>query len=446
MSLHPYNLGQKAEIVVEHFRQKTAVKIGGRAKAMVVTRSRLHAVRYKQAIDRYIAEKGYDIGAQPLRTLVAFSGTVEDDGVVFTEGGMNGFGEGQLPKQFAGDDYRVLVVAEKYQTGFDQPLLHTMYVDKKLAGVKAVQTLSRLNRMHPGKEDTFVLDFANTAEEITEAFRPFFEETFARPTDPNVLYNLEHQIRSAGVVDPAEMRVAVEALLSGQETKQNLVYANLGPAVARFEALAAEEQQAFRDALSSYVRAYVFLAQIMPWTEADLEELFLYGKLLLLDLPESDDEPMPLVSKSVQLTHLRTAVTSVTSDSSLSLNEGTDAPGEALPGGGKGRQVEAPKDRLSALIASLNDKFGLDLGEADRVWIDQQWAAVKSEPEMMLIALNNDKTQYAIALEQMAKDMLVERHEANGTLLFDYFFADAEFRRRLLGYLSGTYEEFRAEA
>ena len=445
VSLHPYNLGQKAEIIVEHFRQKTSGKIGGRAKAMVVTRSRLHAVRYKEAIDKYIKTKGYDTGAHPLRTLVAFSGTVTDPDhpeVLYTEAAMNGFGEGQLPKQFAGDDYQVLVVAEKYQTGFDQPLLHTMYVDKKLANVRAVQTLSRLNRMHPGKEDTFVLDFANSAEEIQDAFRPFFEETFAAPTDPNILYNLEHEVRSAGVVDPAEMRIAVESLLSGDAIKQNLVYANIGPAVNRFADLDGAAQEEFRSTLTSYVRAYVFLAQIMPWTEAGLEELFLYGKVLLLELPTPVGDPMPLLSKSVQLTHLRTAVTS---DESLSLDEGTDDAGEALPGGGMGKQAESPMDKLSALIESLNEKFGLNLGEADKVWMDQQWVAVKSDGVMREIALNNDKTQFKIALEHKAKDMIVERHEANG-MLFDTFFANPEFQSRLLEFLGGTYEEFRAGA
>jgi type I restriction enzyme R subunit len=178
VSLHPYQLEQKAEVIVEHFRQKTAGKINGRAKAMVVTRSRLHAVRTKQAIDAYIARKGYGQGDRPLRSLVAFSGTVTDPeapDLEFTEAGMNGFGEGQLPKRFREDDYQVLVVAEKYQTGFDEPLLHTMYVDKKLAGVKAVQTLSRLNRTHPQKDDAFVLDFVNEPEEILAAFDSYME-------------------------------------------------------------------------------------------------------------------------------------------------------------------------------------------------------------------------------------------------------------------------------
>src|SRR5699024_1721952 len=216
-SLHPYMMDAKAEVIVEHFRAKSAHKIDGRAKAMVVTRSRLHAVRTKEAIDAYIQRKGYDTGAHPLRALVAFSGTVTDPDapeIAYTEAMLNGFPETQLPKRFEEDAYQVLVVAEKYQTGFDQPLLHTMYVDKKLAGVKAVQTLSRLNRTHPAKDDTFVLDFANTAEEFQEAFEPFYEQSLAQPTDPNVLYTMEHDLMRAGVLSLYEMDAATSALLS----------------------------------------------------------------------------------------------------------------------------------------------------------------------------------------------------------------------------------------
>ena len=161
ISLHPHNIAQKTEVMIEHFHHFTRHRIGGRAKAMVVTSSRLHAVRYKQAFDKYIAEKGYN----GIRTLVAFSGTVQDPDIKdaeYTEVGMNkGIREKELADKFGTEEYHVLIVAEKYQTGFDQPLLHTMYVDKRLAGIQAVQTLSRLNRKHPGKDETFILDFVN---------------------------------------------------------------------------------------------------------------------------------------------------------------------------------------------------------------------------------------------------------------------------------------------
>ncbi|MCK4819207.1 type I restriction endonuclease subunit R, partial [bacterium] len=192
MSLHPHNIAQKTEVMVEHFRHFTRHRIGGKAKAMVVTSSRLHAVRYKEAFDKYIAEKGYT----GIHTLVAFSGIVQDPDVkdkTYTEVGMNlGIREKELPKQFATTEYQVLIVAEKYQTGFDQPLLHTMYVDKRLSGIQAVQTLSRLNRKCPGKEDTFVLDFYNDTKEILESFQPYYELTcIGENSDPRQLYDLQ---------------------------------------------------------------------------------------------------------------------------------------------------------------------------------------------------------------------------------------------------------------
>ena len=442
-SLHPHMMSAKAEVIVEHFRQKTAAKIDGRAKAMVVTRSRLHAVRTKQAIDEYLKRKGYDQGENPIRALVAFSGVVTDpdvDDVSWTEAGMNGFSESQLPKRFR-EDFQVLVVAEKYQTGFDEPLLHTMYVDKKLAGVKAVQTLSRLNRTAPGKDDTFVLDFANTAEEIQEAFRPFFEESFATPTDPNVLYTMEHDLWAAGVLSRPEVDACVAAVLSGDAAAQAEIYANLAPAVGRFLALDDDAAESFRTRLNSFVRAYAFVAQIMPWADTDLERLFVYGRLLLTELPAGDNDPMPQISKSVQLTHLRIAMTS---EASIELAQ-ADEPGVALPGEGKGAQQEPLLDKLSALINVMNEKFGADLGEADKVWVDQQWVVVKGDDVLRAVAENNDRSQYRLVLEEKIRDLVVERHSQNG-VLFDLFFASPDFQVTLLNYLVGTYDEFRQEA
>lgn len=186
LGLHPYNLAQKTEIIIEHFRSVTQHQIGGQAKAMLVTGSRLHAVRYYFEFKKYIKKMHYtDLGV-----LVAFSGMVKDGGQDYTEVGLNKFPESELPERFESGEYQVLLVAKKYQTGFDQPLLHTMYVDKKLSGVKAVQTLSRLNRTCVGKTDTFVLDFANTKEDILEAFQPFYQRAdIDDTTDPNLVYD-----------------------------------------------------------------------------------------------------------------------------------------------------------------------------------------------------------------------------------------------------------------
>ncbi len=412
---------------------------------MVVTRSRLHAVRTHAALTAYISKKGYDQGERPMRTLVAFSGSLIDpdapEAPPVTEAGINGFGEAQLPKRFRSDDYQVLVVAEKYQTGFDEPLLHTMYVDKKLSGVAAVQTLSRLNRTQPGKADTFILDFANSAEEIKASFEPFYEESFSTPTEPNVLYAMEHDLMAARVLSLPEMEATIGALLSGDASQQSVLYANLTPAIGRFVAFPEEDQDSFRRTLEHFCRAYAFIAQVMPWVDAALERLFLYGRLLLLELPPGENSPMPQISKSVQLSHLRIAVTS---DAAIELTA-SDEPGVALPGGGKGAVTEPLLDKLSALIAAMNDKYGADLGDADKVWVDQQWVVVKEDEEMREVAVNNDRSQFEMVLEQKVKDLLVDRHDKNG-VLFDLFFANPDFQVSLVRYLAGTYDEFRGEA
>ena len=232
--------------MVEHFRTFTKARIGGRAKAMVVTGSREHAVRYKQEFDKYIAEKGYT----DIKTLVAFSGTVElDTGDEYTEVGMNnGIRESQLPKEFDKDLYQVLIVAEKYQTGFDQPLLHTMYVDKRLDGVQAVQTLSRLNRTHAGKEDTFVLDFVNEAEDIREAFKPYYEvPVIDQQVEPHQLYAIQANLAAEQVYWANEVEEFAKVFFKPKQFQSQNDHATIhrilnGP-VERFEALDEEKQE-----------------------------------------------------------------------------------------------------------------------------------------------------------------------------------------------------------
>lgn len=420
VSLHPTNLSQKAEIIVEHFRAHTAKKIDGKAKAMVVTASRLHAVRYYEAISKYIAAKGYDKGNSPVKALVAFSGTVVDPDVPtveYTESKMNGFPEKELPERFE-DEYQVLVVAEKYQTGFDQPLLHTMYVDKKLDGVKAVQTLSRLNRSAQGKEDTFVLDFVNDAEDIQKAFAPFYNETVASPTDPNILYTLQRRIMDAHLVDPADIHRAVEAILVAGEKGNAQLSAATDPAYDLWEALDDEdEKEQFRTAVRDFVRTYSFLAQIVPFHDTDLEKLYYYCKFLATRLTR----PVGTVNidGAVVLTHLRTELIAEGEDVSLGKGDGESViPG---PGTGAGKQASAPEDHLSAIIAQLNERFGASLTDVDKVLIDQITAHFKGDAEVQLVATNNDLQQFGVYMGRRIDDGIVERHEANATIVQSYF-------------------------
>jgi type I restriction enzyme R subunit len=280
VSLHPTNLAQKAEIIVEHFRAHTAGKIGGRAKAMVVTRSRLHAVKYWQAITKYVADKGYDLGV-----LVAFSGSVIDPdlpNVEYREGMLNGFGEAALPKKFAGDEFQVLIVAEKYQTGFDQPLLHTMYVDKRLDGIKAVQTLSRLNRTYPGKEDTFVLDFANELDDIREAFRPYYAETAAAPDRPERALHVGARIRDAGVLDDEDVDRGVRGHPGRRHQRlRGELNAAITPAKLTGGRPWTRTTKSCSAPRCGTSRARTrSSSQIAQFTDAELEGLYFYGKYL----------------------------------------------------------------------------------------------------------------------------------------------------------------------
>ena len=420
VSLHPTNLSQKAEIIVEHFRAHTAKKIDGRAKAMVVTASRLHAVRYYEAICKYIAAQGYDKGDSPVKALVAFSGTVVDPDVPtmeYTEAKMNKFPEKELPERFE-DEYQVLVVAEKYQTGFDQPLLHTMYVDKKLDGVKAVQTLSRLNRAAQGKEDTFVLDFVNDAEDIQKAFAPFYNETVAAPTDPNIMYTLQRRIMDAHLIDTADIDRAVEAILVAGEKGNAQLSAATDPAYDLWNALDDdEEKEKFRTAVRDFVRTYSFLAQIVPFHDTDLEKLYYYCKFLATRLTR----PVGTVNidGAVVLTHLRTEL--IAEHENISLGKGDGATAVTGPGSGAGKQTKSPEDQLSAIIEQLNEKFGAALTDADKIFITQIAARLAAEPDAKTVANGNDLQQFGVYMRPRIDDGVIDSHEANGALLNMYF-------------------------
>jgi type I restriction enzyme R subunit len=284
---------QKNELYHEHFRSFSMHKIGGKAKAMVVTRSRLHAVRYKIAFDEYIRTKGY----KDMRTLVAFSGTVTEGDSSYTEVGMNnGLKEKELPNKFATPEYCVLIVAEKYQTGFDQPLLHTMYVDKRLSGIQAIQTLSRLNRTCQGKDDTFVLDFVNEPGEIQASFQPYYEKTIiGDEVDYRKLYELESKLGGYQVYSPEEVEEFCKYFFAGRDRQTVNDHAQLNRiidvAVQRYNAKSEDEKDDFRSTLIAYRNLYGFLAQIIPFYDSDLEKLYAYLRALRLNSPSETKTP-----------------------------------------------------------------------------------------------------------------------------------------------------------
>ncbi len=355
VSLHPYNLTQKTEVIIEHFRNNTMKKIKGRAKAMVVTSSRLHAKRYKEAFEKYLKEKGYkDIGV-----LVAFTGEVEDGGQKFSERNMNDLQGQDIRDLFDTDEYNVLLVAEKFQTGFDQPLLHTMYVDKKLSGLKAVQTLSRLNRIHRDKEDTFVLDFVNDPEVIKEAFSRYYEDA-AVPgqIDPNILYDLKSQMNAVDVYRWSEVEQFVEITLS--KKKQSQAHKILDQAVERFNHLDEEQQEEFRSNLISYLQAYGFLGQVLPYEDLELEKLYIYGRMLKCKLPREVGEGYDL-NDDIDLEYYRLTKTF---DGRITLDESKPLSAPGLNGAPGKDDEQAP---LSEVVKRFNERFGTEFSEGDKV-------------------------------------------------------------------------------
>lgn len=397
VSLHESNLGQKAEVIIEHFRKHVRYKIGGRAKAMVVTSSRLHAVRYHQALREYCNFKGYDIGV-----LVAFSGTVSDETGDHTESSCNRFPESQTTANFGTDEWHVLVVAEKYQTGFDQPLLYAMYVDKSLTGLAAVQTLSRLNRIHDNKDGTFVLDFRNDADDIRESFAPWYTATVAPPTDPNLLYDTRHQLDPFGVLWPDDIERTVALLVgAGRGNGHGRIHAALTPSIDRFHALSSDDQDAFRDALARFVRTYSFLSQVVSFTDIRLEADYLFCKAIAAFIRPAGETGLDLGTE-IELTHLRTEETFA---GSLALAAEHGEVSTIFSGTGK--QSVAEEEPLSKIIERLNERFGTEWTDRDRVHFDAIFDSLSERPEVQRAAAVNTPENFRLVVARMFVQELV---------------------------------------
>jgi len=434
VSFHPYELAQKTEVIVEHFRQVTMKKIGGKAKAMVVTSSREHVVRYKQALDHYLKEKNYT----DIKALVAFSGKVLLDGVPpeYTEAGMNGFGEKELPEKFSTAEYQLLLVAEKYQTGYDQPLLHTMYVDKRIDGVKAVQTLSRLNRTCPGKEDTFVLDFVNKREDILAAFQPYYEQTLLEETtDPNKLYDLKVKLESFRVIQAADINAFCDVFFKNKELHNQREHAQLNAfidvAVERFKAIENEEHQDdFQNTLGVFVRLYAFLAQIMPFQDIELEKFYAYGRYLLKKLPPPSGGGRYKLGDEVSLEYYRLQKIS---EGSIGLVKDSGATIQPMSEAGTKKEKEEYA-RLSEIIKLLNDRFGTDFTEADKLFFDQIEEELVLDEKLGVQAKTNTIDNFKYGFEDIFVNKLIERMDQNEDI-FNKIMDDKTFASVVKDYL-----------
>lgn len=404
VELHRHTIDKKIDILVEHFHNHIAHQIGGKAKAMIVTRSRLHAVRYFLALRSYLAENGY-----PYQAMVAFSGAVKDGAGNYTESGLNGFPETQTAEMFKRDEYRFLVVANKFQTGFDQPLLHTMYVDKLLSSVHAVQTLSRLNRTHPGKTSTCVLDFANEADHIQAAFAPYYERTLlSESTDPNLLYDRETELKSFELFTDTEVDYFARLYFT-PGTTQDRLHAPLDPIVERFDELSGDAQQDFRSKLMDYIRQYAFLSQILPFEDADLEKLYVFAKFLRRKLPIERDELPVEVLRSIDIESYRIRRTS-----SGRFTPDHGDPNLAPLSGVTGRfRDDDPREALSKIIQELNERFGVELTEADRVTIEYVQEQIDQSAAITDSLKVNPLDKVRLTFEHVAGDVIQDVYKSN---------------------------------
>lgn len=354
---HIATIEKKATIMIEHFFQNICKKIGEKAKAMIVTSSRENAVKYYRFFKKYLQENYPEYQA-----LVAFSGVKEINGESYSEVGLNGFSEAMLKDEFKKDKYRFLIVAQKYQTGFDEPLLHTMYVDKCLEGISAVQTLSRLNRICQNKEDTCVLDFVNTHEEIGKSFSTFYGQTYLKePTNIDNIYTLKSELFDYGIYTQDELNSFIEAIRKEQD--ENKIHSKLDNMIKEYNAKNDDEKTKFYTKAKVYLREYAFLAQILPFNDIELEKLSILLKMLIAKIvpPRTEDLAKGILN-NVDLNSIRIILESK-KDISLSNN------GELSPAGADdSSKKEVELERLSNIVREFNTKFGsVDFGTNEKI-------------------------------------------------------------------------------
>jgi type I restriction enzyme R subunit len=395
--LHPTNIAQKVEVIVEHFRRHVMHEIDGEAKAMVVTESREHALHYWKGLKGYIEKQGYT----DMKALVAFSGDLDIDGATWTEEAANGFPEGELPKRFNGIkpdgtpydvQYQVLVVAEKYQTGFDQPKLCAMYVDKKLDGLQAVQTLSRLNRTHPKKERTFILDFRNGVEDIRTAFAPFYEATLLEErTNLNQIYTLEAQLRSSPAIDMAEIEEFAQGffvgrdLTTGERTRLEGIVRR-----ARDRFLLADDDavtEEFRQLAKSYMRFYAFVSQVIPLEDTNLESLYVYLDWLVSLLPSrAIPAQLDITDDMLRLDAYRIEKTN---EGSASLVAGDGTKMQPIVEFGASPYTEEEEKSLSEIVSAFNERHGTTFSREDFLRLEQVNREILENDDLREMILNN---------------------------------------------------------
>ena len=417
--LHPYNISQKAQIIVETFRSTTSKAIGGKGKMMVVTSSRLAAVRYFHEVKRYIEEQGYT----DVDILVAFSGAVNDGGDDHTESSLNvrrdgsHISEEQTKAEFH-DNFNVLIVAEKYQTGFDEPLLHTMIVDKKLRSVKCVQTLSRLNRICPGKTDTFILDFVNTAEDIKEAFQPFYQETsLSQEVNVDLIYNLQKELHDYNIYSDNDIEAFCNIYYSSKKQDNVMMgkmTSTLKPVEMRYNSMKPDERYNFRRQVRSYIKWYGYISQVCRMFDAEMQKEYVFCSYLINLLPAEPTQMLDLEGAlKLEFYKLEQTFKGV-----IGL---MDQSGVYDPAGGKGKAVPEQKEPLEEVIQKINEMFAGDFSDADRVLLYALHEKLVGNETLAHIARTSDPQIFAESIfpktfDEVAQDSYVEQTEAFSVL------------------------------
>lgn len=447
-SLHPYNLQQKTAIIVEHFKEVTSKKIGGRAKAMIVTASRLHAVRYFNEFKKYLSYKGY----HELDVLVAFSGAVKDGEYEYTEPSLNNTREGvrisekQLPEAFHSEDFHMLIVAEKYQTGFDEPLLHTMFVDKKLAGVKAVQTLSRVNRTTKGKEDTFIMDFVNEIDDIKAAFEPFYEETMLdEEINVNLIYDTKTLIRGYKFYNDEDI-VKFNKIFykEGKQSDTDLgkITSLFAPVLNNYIGLSEDDQFKFKKTVRNFVKWYAYITQITRMFDRDLQKEYNFLHYLDKVLPAKPSEKVNLEDK-IKLEFYKLEKTF---EGQILLETGVEYgvlenPKTIDASGGKDKKEEL----LDNIIDQVNKRFAGLVSEGDRVIVETIYDKVMSESKKLekYAKKNNvdvfQESFFPKVFQEIAQKCYVEQMDA-----FTKLFENKEFYNAVMNEIGKeTYRSFR---
>lgn len=423
-----YTISRKAAMMVEHFHEMVIAKgkIGGQARAMVVTSSIPRCIEYYYAINKCLSERH-----SPYKTIVAFSGecNYNDQEAPLTSAGLNGFPDAKIPKNFKKDPYRILIVADMFQTGFDEPLLHTMYVDKVLYDIKAVQTLSRLNRCHPKKHDTFVLDFANKPEGIEKSFSRYYRTTIlSGETDPNKLYDLVATMDEYQVFSTENVEYLVNLYLDGAD--RDKLDPTLDACTAIYKQLETDDQIKFKSAAKAFCRTYGFLSAILPYGNADWERLSIFLNLLIPKLPSPrEDDLSQGILEVIDLESYRNEAR----ESMSIVLEDSDSEVAPVPAGKVGHIIEPEMDLLSAILSDFNDMFGnINWNDADNVRRQLlEIPAMVSRDEKYQNAMRNSDEQSARLESERALQQVIFSIMADNMELFKQFQDNPSFKKWL---------------